>query len=174
MKDGGSSYGSEQVINHDRQPQILVQQGSGAQLQVILVDGSVKEIIVEKGGQGYHPTPDVNIEATSGSGCKLTPTIVNGIVQSVSVIDGGSNYSGDIVVTLELVTLEPSGKYASFSADITSWQINSFEKYKLSLTDDDGVVFGERDKLSINAFTASKRFEKKCIFLIPKRRTKLW
>ena len=85
------------------------------QLQVILVDGSVKEIIVEKGGQGYHPTPDVNIEPTSGSGCKLTPTIVNGIVQSVSVIDGGSNYSGDIVVTLE-----PSGKYASFSADITS------------------------------------------------------
>ena len=162
LKDGGSSYGSEQVINHDRQPQILVQQGSGAQLQVILVDGSVKEIIVEKGGQGYHPTPDVNIEATSGVGCKLTPTIVNGIVQSVSVIDGGSNYSGDIVVTLE-----PSGKYASFSADITSWQINSFEKYKLGLTDDDGVVFGERDKLSINAFTAQRDLRKNVYSLSP-------
>ena len=74
----GSNYGSEEVINYNRQPIFNLRSGTGAEL-VTIVDnqGKIAEVLVTRPGSGYNTPPDLLITG-KGNYAKLTPIVENG------------------------------------------------------------------------------------------------
>jgi hypothetical protein len=137
IQSGGSSYGSEEILNHNRQPEFLLLSGEGAQLTSIINDGSIVDVFVNIPGNNYNSIPNLIING-SGNGAILTPIISNGSITSVKVISGGIGYSPSDT-TIDVL---PAGSGAKFQANIKSWNINLVERYLQTnqITDDDGVL----------------------------------
>ena len=138
IKKRGNGYGDENVLNYNRQPNITLSSGSGAQLSVIVSSaGRIIGVIVNFGGSGYNSPPEIRTIG-SGDGAILTPIIENGVIQEVRIIDGGFGYK-QVDTVLQVV---PTGSGAQFRANITSWSINYIEKIIQSekLNPDDGII----------------------------------
>jgi len=144
VESGGSNYGSEEIINFNRQPEFLLSQGSGAQVTPIISNGKIVEILVNSSGTQYNCIPDLEITG-SGSGAILTPIISNGLLLEVKVISGGGGYSSDTQITVKA-----PGSESNFESVIKSWKINLVERAfnTNEITNDDGFVF----KSPINSF----------------------
>ena len=138
VKKSGNGYGDENVLNYNRQPNISLSSGSGAQLSVIVSSaGRIIGVIVNFGGSGYNSPPEIRTIG-SGSGAILTPIIVDGVITEVRIIDGGFGYK-QVDTVIQVV---PTGSGAQFRANITSWSINYIEKIIQSekLNPDDGII----------------------------------
>ena len=138
VENSGFNYGSEEILNFDRQPQILLNSGSNAQLKAIVSAGSIQEVIVLNSGSGYYSTPDLIIDG-EGSGAVLTPIIENGSLISVTVIEKGIGFGEDSTV----IDVIPSGSTINipeFKCNIQNWTVNLFGKYENVFTDDDGFL----------------------------------
>jgi hypothetical protein len=129
----GVGYGSSEILNFDRKPNVLLESGKDAQLTPVVVDGSVREVIVNKGGSGYNSPP--NITVTDGKYCKLTPVLENGAIKSVIVVSGGIEYRGDS----QIIVL-PAGNDGAVSANLNQWTVNKVEQKFNKLTDDDCII----------------------------------
>jgi len=137
IQDGGSSYGSEEILNYNRQPEFLLLNGEGAQLTPIINNGSIVDVIINIPGSNYNSPPNLVING-SGGGAILTPIVSNGAITSVKVISGGIGYS-ESDTTIDVLS---AGIGAKFEADIKSWNINLVERYLQTnqITDDDGIL----------------------------------
>ena len=133
VSESGVGYGSSEIFNFNRKPNIILKSGSDAQLTPVVENGSIKQVIVNRGGSGYNSPPHLSV--TIGSFCKLTPIIENGVIKSVVVVAGGINYRSDS----QIIVL-PSGTEGSISANINQWTINKFEQKLNKLTDDDCII----------------------------------
>ena len=138
LENGGVGYGSSEVINFDRQPNIFLLEGSGAQLTPIVKEGAIERVIIQSPGLNYKATPDIVIRG-SGFGAVLVPVISQGSISEVKVISGGFGYSQDDT----FLSVIPPGNGAKFKSIIKSWRINLVERYirKQKIKPDDGVIF---------------------------------
>jgi hypothetical protein len=137
VESGGSDYGSEEIINYNRQPTFLSQSGEGAEVIPIISDGKIVEVLVTNPGSGYNSPPSFVISG-AGIGAKLTPIISNGTLSKVNVVYGGQNYESKKTT----ITVVSSGSGAEFQSIALPWTINLVERNIQSnqITDDDGII----------------------------------
>jgi hypothetical protein len=136
LTNNGSGYGSEEVLNFYRDPEINLLSGSQAELSaVVSSEGKITEVLVNLAGYGYNSPPNLQIIGT-GRGAVLTPIVENGQIKSIKVIDGGIGYGKDTTFINVIVP----GLGAEFKSEIKSWTVNLFKKYQAKLSGDDGVT----------------------------------
>ena len=90
--DQGVGYGSSEVINFNRQPQVTLVSGKEAQLQPVVVNGSITEVVVMSKGQKYNAAPTLTLLG-DGIGAVITPVFENNELTDVKVIHGGNGYA---------------------------------------------------------------------------------
>lgn len=138
LTNNGVGYGSSDIINYRKDPLISLTSGNGAQVQPIVSNGTITEVLVLNGGSGYTSDVDLIIDNDFGNGigAVLTPIIENGSLSEVKVIGGGINYDQS---TLSILVSSP-GAGATFLPKVKKWNINLFERYLKSFTQDDGFI----------------------------------
>jgi len=134
LSNGGVGYGSSEVINFERPPEIRLESGYGAQVKPIIRNGSIVQIIILNSGKNYTHSPDLNIVG-SGVGAVLVPIIVDGKLSSIKINSGGFGYDQET-----FINILSSGQGASFKPVLQSWRINLFEKNFSRVSDDDGYI----------------------------------
>ena len=100
LADKGVGYGSSEIINFNRQPDVSLSSGTDAQLTPIIHNGSIIEVIVENKGKDYVSPPDLQING-DGSGAVLTPvlktvgigTSATYLLQEVKVLQKGIGFT---------------------------------------------------------------------------------
>ena len=137
IENGGSNYGSSEVLNYNKQPSFTVNSGFGAQLKPIIVGGRVVDVAIQSSGSNYESIPDLVVNGT-GRGCVLTPIISNGTIADVKVISSGFGYED--TASIEVI---PYGTEVKFEARIRSWRLNIVEKNinTNKVSSDDGVLY---------------------------------
>ena len=138
LSDKGSGYGTNEIINFNKLPDVSVRSGVNAQVKpIVSSNGQIIEIIIENVGSNYTSIPDLEIISTSGFGCVLTPIFSNGRLSEVKVIEPGAGYvSGE--VSIEII---PSERDFSFITQVQKWRVNLFEKlYTNNLIGSDDLV----------------------------------
>jgi hypothetical protein len=123
LENGGVGYGSSEVINNNRQPNIEIQNGNGAELRAIISQGKISEVLIVSGGSNYNAIPEIEVIG-SGTGAKLLPIIVNGVIQDIKIVSSGINYNPNDTI-LNVIS---AGFGASFETQIKTWNINSVER----------------------------------------------
>jgi len=137
IENGGTNYGSEEILNYNRQPQFSLLNGTGAQVLSIISNGRISEVLVKNGGSGYNSPPTLSVSG-SGNGAILTPIIANGSLVEVKVISGGIGYSSSSTI----IDVISAGSEAKFEAQIKEWRINLVESLfnANQISSDDGIV----------------------------------
>jgi hypothetical protein len=138
VENGGSNYGSDDILNYNRQPEVILDSGTGAELRAIVSNGSITEVFVVSSGTGYNSTPDLVTNSPSGFGAILTPVIDQGLLISVKVISGGVGYEQS-TTSIDVIS---AGEGAKFNTIIKSWNVNLVERNITSeeISSDDGIV----------------------------------
>ena len=133
----GSSYGSESIINYNKQPEFLIDNGSKAQVKPIISNGRIVDVVVLNPGTNYTSPPDLVING-DGVGASLTPIINSGILEDIKVISTGSGYTSG-KTNIEVVS---RGSGSKFFANIKQWRINTVSRAISSgiIKDDDGFI----------------------------------
>ena len=137
LSNNGVGYGSSEIINYERLPEVSVLSGSDAQLQAVINDGKLAEVIVLNQGKNYNSIPNLLLSG-SGSGASIAPVITDGKLTSVKVVTQGSGYS-TTDTTIEVLSAG-SESSVRFYPNIQTWRINLFKKYFNSFTIDDGFI----------------------------------
>ena len=137
VESGGSSYGSEDILNYNKQPNFLLNSGSGCQLTPVISNGQIVDVIINSSGSGYNSPPTL-ILTGDGSGALLTPILSNGTIISVKIISGGLGYTK----AKTYITVDAAGQEANFACQIKSWKIDLVKRLieTKNITDDDGVI----------------------------------
>jgi len=138
LESGGENYGSEEIINFNRQPTFTLQSGTGAEVVPVISNGKIVEVLVTNPGYGYNSPPSFII-SRSGTGASLTPVISNGSLSEVKVIYGGKGYELE-KTTIKVVS---AGSGSEFQSLTQQWTINLVERSIRSnqITDDDGFLY---------------------------------
>ena len=97
VHDGGTGYGSTEILNYNAQPEFSLDVGEGAEISPIILDGKIQSVVVKQSGKNYNSPPNLIISG-SGSGAILTPIIENGKLIEVKVINTGANYSNNTYI----------------------------------------------------------------------------
>ena len=137
VSNGGSNYGSQEILNYNRQPTISANSGTGAEVIPIISDGKIVEVLVVNSGSGYNSPPDLVIEGP-GQGALLTPIIQDGLILEIKVITGGFGY----IRGSTKIRVVSSGSGAKFQSLTKKWTINLVERYLQTnqITTDDGFI----------------------------------
>ena len=135
LTSNGVSYGSSEIINFNRQPNIEFKSGKGAQLTPIVSNSRIVDVIINNGGSEYNSPPNLIVEGEGGF-AKLTPIIDNGTIVSVQIMAGGLGY----LPKSTKIKVEPAGKNGSADAVIRNWNVNIFEREFANIGVDDGFV----------------------------------
>ena len=136
LENGGVGYGSSEVLNFIRLPNISLSDGINAQATPIINNGSIVEVIIDNSGENYLAVPDLRIISDVGNGAVLTPIIENGQLVSVKVIQGGTGY----VQGETILEFSNSGNGVEFDIYIKEWRVNLFKKEYSNIQSDDGFV----------------------------------
>jgi len=135
LSDGGQNYGSNNIINYNREPLITLNSGRNAQLNPIISNGRIVQVLVNNVGSGYISIPRL-VVLGGGSGAILTPIIENGQLVEVKVINGGSGYQNG-VTAIQVIS---AGQDAKFKSKIKTWTVNLFQRYFSNISGDDGFL----------------------------------
>ena len=137
VSNPGVGYGSSEIINYERQPNIVLGIGTGAQLSPVVSNGRITQVLVLNRGNNYNSPPDINVFG-KGLTASLVPVIGNGKIVDVRVQNSGVGFS-TIGTSLEVVT---PGNGFKYDCKIKSWTINKVEKNINSnkILEDDGVL----------------------------------
>ena len=155
LSDNGIGYGSSEVINFNKEPDLSLSSGVDAQVKpVIDLGGSIIEVIVENKGKDYISTPDLSIVG-DGYGAVLVPitivvdlngnesavgigTSVKHVLDEVKVLKKGIGYSARST-SIDVIS---AGSEVQLRPNIKKWTVNLFEKYYQTqqIVDDDGFV----------------------------------
>ena len=136
LSNNGVGYGSSEVLNFYRDPEIKLLAGQDSQLTpVVSSSGQIKEVLINNNGTYYYSPPDLEIIG-NGRGAVLTPIVENGQIKSIKVISGGIGY----IPGSTFVNAVVPGNDASFKSKIKSWTVNLFKRYYPYISGDDGVI----------------------------------
>ena len=145
MEDNGVGYGSSEVVNFIKEPEVTLSSGINGQVAITVNQGKIIAAYVVNGGEKYISPPDIVING-DGSGAVLTPimktvgvgTTAQYVIDKVKVIEEGGGYSAantsiDVIAAGSGVNLRPY---------IQKWNVNLFEKYYQTeqIVDDDGFI----------------------------------
>ena len=138
LESNGVGYGSSEILNHNKQPSITLNSGSGAQISPIISNGRIQEVLVQSSGSGYNSPPTISVSGAIGiaTGYNLTPVIENGRLVDVKVINGGINFVAGQINS----SVISSGSGAKFECRINRWNVNLFERLFEQFGEDDGVI----------------------------------
>jgi len=93
LSANGSDYGSKSILNFQRQPEVTLRSGTGAQIApIVSSSGEIITVIIISKGKDYTTTPKITIESATGQGAILTGVIKNNELDSVTVVRGGKGY----------------------------------------------------------------------------------
>ncbi|MDB4343787.1 YHYH protein [Schleiferiaceae bacterium] len=144
ITNGGVSYGSSEVFNFNRLPEISISAGSGGQVTPIINNGRIEEVLIDNNGSGYNSPPDLQIISSNGSFAKLTPVVFGGQLKEIVVVDGGAGY--DDATTINVIS--PIIK-ANVEPIIKKWTVNLFAKNFDILTSDDGIITKNNENVTL-------------------------
>jgi hypothetical protein len=136
--DQGVGYGSSEIINFNREPQVTLVSGKEAQLQPVVVNGSITEVVIMSKGQKYNAAPTLTISG-DGIGAVITPVFENNEITDVKVIHGGNGY--DQASTT--ISIDFPGSGVNIKPILQSWRVNLFERNFDNVTGDDGYIAHE-------------------------------
>ena len=139
VENGGVGYGVTNIINYSRQPSVSFLTGKDASLNPIIANGSVVNVVISNSGTEYTSPPILEVVGLGtgvGSIAKLKPIVSDGKITNVQIIEQGAGY--DPAKTFIKIT--PSGRDAVFLTQIYNWKINSVERYKTSLTNNNQLL----------------------------------
>lgn len=139
VENHGQQYGTESIINYERQPIFQTKSGEDAGLLPITNGGSIVEVLVTFPGSGYNSPPKLVVNG-SGKYAELVPILENGSIVGARIKNPGIGYFGN--VSIDII---PSGLGAEFFAEIQEWTINMFEKSRPVIGEDDGVLTPARN-----------------------------
>ena len=145
LTSAGTGYGSSEIINFDRQPDITFNSGTGAVLVPVVNNGRITSVLINNSGSGYNSPPDLAIISDTGNYAALTPILRDGRIVDVKVVKGGIGYvqgETDIIVTA-------AGVGAIGNANIRSWNINLFSRNFNNFESDDGILDQNIDDTSL-------------------------
>ena len=125
IENYGTNYGSSDIINFNRRPNVKIQTPSReALLNPIILEGRIVGVQILSGGAGYGEDIDIAITG-SGKYALLIPTVENGRITNVSVVNSGVGYVNK-KTSLQIIK---RGNSAKFIANLTKWTLNQYEKY---------------------------------------------
>lgn len=147
---GGVGYGSSEILNYNKQPSVVLNSGSSAQISPIISNGRIQEILIQSTGYDYNSPPKIFLSSTSTSGIStgfnLTPVISNGKLIEVKVINGGTNFN----VGKVSANVISAGSGAKFECIIRNWNVNLVERIINQvgkIGEDDGIITEGIDEL---------------------------
>ena len=145
----GSGYGTTDTFNVHRRPVVTVSNGSGAVIDLVIVDGGITQAFVKISGSGYATPPILDVIG-DGKYAKLVANVVNGAVTSVSIVDSGVGYTQENTS----VRVSTVGNGAKLRADVQEWKVDFVQKYKLSFNEnDDGILVPSQNSDYGNKYT---------------------
>ena len=136
VTNGGVGYGSSDIINFDRKPEVTLLSGSGAILIPVVNNGQIVDVLVNNSGSGYNSPPDLELQTSTGKNAVLTPVLKNGRIESVKIIKAGAGYVPD-KTSIKVTT---AGNGVVVDSMINQWNINLFERNLNIIGDDDGFL----------------------------------
>jgi len=138
IENNGVGYGSSEIVNFSRDPNVTLSSGSDAQLIPIINAGKIVEVLVNNPGKDYSSPPNLNILTNgNGIGAVLTSIIENGQIKSVKIIESGAGYDQNNTS----IVVSSAGVGAELKSQLKSWTINLFARYLNKISTDDGFVF---------------------------------
>jgi len=171
LSNNGVGYGSSEIINFVREPEVTLLSGSDAQITPIVSGGKIIEVVVENKGTGYNSPPNLQING-DGVGCVITPilkihdlngnessvgigTTINYVLESVNIINEGVGYSQDTTS----ISVINSGSDCKTRSNTQKWNVNLFEKYYQTqqISDDDGIIKDGNIQLQYNHLYAPRK-----------------
>ena len=138
LSNQGVGYGSSEIINFLREPQVKLIGGTEAQLQPVVVNGSITEVVVMSAGQKYNAAPTLTING-DGIGAVITPVFENNEITEVKVIHGGNGYTS----ASTSISVDFPGSGVNVKPILQSWRINLFERNLANVSGDDGYIAHE-------------------------------
>ena len=119
----GANYGTNEILNYNRQPLFTLNSGKNAELIPVInqTTGGIEDVLVKNPGSGYNSSPDLKIIG-AGSRAILTPIVKNGRLDRVVVINPGVKYDPNNTSIL----VEAAGLGAKFEAQVQNWNIDNF------------------------------------------------
>ena len=162
IEDGGSSYGSSDIINFHRRPNVDLIPITSALLKPVIINGSITNIQIIFSGNGYDDGTEIIISG-DGKYANIQPLIANGKITSFVIIDGGVGYKKSNT-TIEAIR---RGKDLQFIANVFEWKINQIKKNKDIISsyggDDETITYPSIDQslqLKIINFYLPKKLRK--------------
>ena len=138
LENNGVGYGSSEIINFSRDPNVTLNSGSESQLIPIINAGKIVEVLVNNPGRDYNSPPNLSILTNgSGIGAVLTPVLENGQIKSIKIVESGAGYDQNNIS----IIVSSAGVGADLKSQLKSWTINLFTRYLNKITTDDGFVF---------------------------------
>lgn len=135
LENDGNSYGTSNIINFNRQPNITLDSGSGCELKPVIKDGKIVDVIILIAGSNYNSTPNLSISG-DGFGAVLYPIIDNGRVVAVNIIEGGKGYKKENTKIL----VKSNGSGSKLYSKLQTWTINLYERFKDYFPNDNGFL----------------------------------
>jgi len=138
LSNQGVGYGSSEIINFLREPQVTLIGGTEAQLKPVIVNGSITEIVVMSKGQKYNAAPTLTING-DGIGAVITPVFENNEITEVKVIHGGNGYTS----ASTSISVDFPGAGVNVKPILQHWRVNLFERNLANVSGDDGYIAHE-------------------------------
>jgi hypothetical protein len=137
VESGGDKYGSEDILNYNRQPLFELNSGSGAQITPIVSNGQIVDVLVNSPGSNYNSPPDIEVIG-DGNGAILTPILSNGSLSEIKIISGGIGYNSNNTS----IIVNAAGSGAKFECQTKVWKINLVDKLirNNKISEDDGIL----------------------------------
>ena len=136
LTENGVGYGSSEILNFNRQPNIDLYTGrNGELLPIVDAKGEIIDVAINNRGDSYNTPPSISV-AGVGTGAELVPEIIDGQIRSVKIIKKGVGY-GQSTTTL---TVEAAGEFASFLGNIQTWQVNEVQKNYANIDGSDAFL----------------------------------
>ncbi len=132
LTNNGTGYGSSEIFNLDRQPEIDFYSGNGALVSPVISNGKIVDIVITSNGSQYNSPPNLVLSGV-GSFARLTPIINNGQLIEIKIINSGIGYEEG----KSSIKVEAAGKNAVTDVDIRRWNINAFERDFNNISADD-------------------------------------
>lgn len=126
IESSKTNYNSKftNFLNFNINPQIEVNDGTGAFLQPIINNGKITNVIVLSQGNNYFNSLDLEVVG-NGSGAKLIPQIVNGKIISVKIVNKGIGYDSNTTIKIKSI-----GSGFNAIGEIKTYTLNEVERYE--------------------------------------------
>ena len=144
LENGGVSYGSTNIINFHKRPNVGVSSiKSEATLKPIVINGSIVDVKIINRGRGYRRDSDIIISG-NGSFAEIDPIISeDGRLSAVNILNGGVGYASSNTT----LTLLNRGRNAKFLGNVKEWKVNQVVKlYDKIQSEDDGVIYPNKNQ----------------------------